>query len=259
MDFAERFGRWGLVAGASEGLGAAFAEGLARRGVDVVLVARRRALLDALAARIEADFQRAARVVEADLATPEGIEGVAAATADLEIGALIYNAAFAPIGAFHERGLDELLRVVDVNVRAPVALTRRMIEPMIARGRGGVVLMSSLAGQQGAPRIATYAATKAFNLVLAEGLWSELAPHGVSVVASCAGAIRTPGYANASAKEAPGTLDAARVAERSLDALGRGPRTTPGFVNGVASFFMTRILSRRAAIAVMASSTKELT
>ena len=85
--------------------------------------------------------------------------------------------------------------------------------------------MSSLAGNQGSPKIATYAASKAFNIILAEGLWHELKRHGSMLLASCAGAISTPGYKNAqNAKEAPGTLDAATVAEKTLNALGKGPR-----------------------------------
>jgi uncharacterized protein len=148
--------------------------------------------------------------------------------------------------------------VVDVNVRGPLIFARIFAPRMIARGRGGIVLMSSLAGLQGAPRVAAYAASKAFNIVLGESLWSELRPHGVDVVASTAGAIRTPGYARAAKGDAPGTLDAARVAELTLDALRRGPVVVPGAFNGFARFVMTRMLSRRAAIAAMGRSTKDL-
>lgn len=252
--FVERFGPWAIVAGASEGLGAAFVRELAARGASVVLVARRGAMLEALAAELEVDT----RIVVADLAAPNAAEHVADLTAELDVGLVVYNAAFAPIGPFDERPLDELLRTIDVNVRGPVTLVRTLLPRLVARGRGGVVLMSSLAGQQGSPRIATYAATKAFNTVLAEGLWHELAPKGIDVVASCAGAIRTPGYDRAQDREAPGTLDPSVVAARTLDALRRGPRTTPGFVNGVASFFMSRLLPRGTAVSIMAASTKDL-
>lgn len=118
--------------------------------------------------------------------------------------------------------------------------------------------MSSMAGFQGAPRIATYAASKAFTTVLGESLWSELSPKGVDVVVSCAGAIRTPNYLGSSKAEAPGTLDASAVAEASLGALGRGPTVVPGTTNQLARFVLGRFLSRRAAISIMGKSTKEL-
>ena len=127
---------------------------------------------------------------------------------------------------------------------------------MIARGRGGVILMTSLAGNQGSPYIATYAASKAFNRVLAEGLWYELKDKGVDVLACCAGAVRTPGYSGAAAgKDAPGTLDPEQVVEAALRALGRRPVVIPGRLNRVANVFMTRLLPRRAAIAIMAGNT----
>ena len=91
-----------------------------------------------------------------------------------------------------------------------------------------------------------------------EGLWCELKPLGVDVLVSCAGAVRTPGYANAMGKDAPGTLDADVVAEETLSALGRGPVVVPGAVNRLARFALGRVLSRRIAIAVMSRSTREL-
>lgn len=119
--------------------------------------------------------------------------------------------------------------------------------------------MSSLAGSQGSPNIAAYAATKAFNTILAEGLWKELKPRGVDVLACLAGAILTPGYEQAEgAKPAPGTMQAAEVAEQTLNALGGGPIIVPGAVNKVGRFVLTRLLSRRAAIAIMAKNTEGL-
>jgi uncharacterized protein len=130
---------------------------------------------------------------------------------------------------------------------------------MIERGRGGIILMSSLAGSQGSPKLAAYAATKSFNAVLAEGLWAELKPHGIDVLACLAGAIRTPGYQEADGgTSAPGTLDAKVVAEQTLNALGKGPIIIPGAVNKFARFVLTRLLSRRTAIAIMSSNTKGL-
>lgn len=118
--------------------------------------------------------------------------------------------------------------------------------------------MSSLSGTQGSPKITTYAASKAFLMILAEGLWSEMKEYNVDVVACCAGAIITPGYQNAQTKKAPGTLSAGQVAYEALHALGKGATIVPGFVNKVARFFMGRVFPRRWAISIMKQNTKNL-
>jgi hypothetical protein len=256
--FAAKYGPGAIVAGASEGLGAAFAAALAERGLNLVLVARRGMLLEDVAARIRKSGVEVRALVR-DLAQVDLANAVETATSDLEIGLVVYNAAFVPVGEFAARPLDDLLRVVDVNVRAPLIFARTFAPKMIARRRGGIVLMSSLAGLQGSPRIAAYAASKAFNLILGESLWSELRPHGVDVVVSCAGAIRTPGYAKTAKGDAPGTLDASAVAEQTLEALGRGPVFVPGRVNRLARFVLGRLLPRRTAIGIMARSTRDFT
>ncbi len=260
-DFRARYGPWAVVAGASEGLGAAFADALAARGLNLLLVARRAGLLAELAGRIQAEHGVEARPLAQDLADPGAATALAGASAALEVGTLVYNAAFSPIGNFLELPPEDLMRVVDLNVRGPVGLVRQLAPAMRARRRGAIVLMSSLAGIQGSPRIAAYAASKAFNTILAEGLWGELVGDGIDVIASCAGAIRTPGYletSEASAREAPGTLDPAEVAEQTLAALGRGPRVVPGWINRIASVLTGRVLPRRAAVRLMAANTKDL-
>lgn len=256
--FLTKYGPWAVVAGASEGLGAAFAAALAARGFNLLLLARRAELLAAVADGLRSRARVEVRTAACDLARPDLAAELDALTRDLDLGLAVYNAAFAPVGEVLDRPLDDLLRAVDVNVRGPLVFARTLAPRLVARGRGGVVLMSSLAGFQGAPRIATYAATKAFNIVLGEGLWRELAPRGVDVLVSCAGAVRTPGYAKSAGGDAPGTLDADAVAAKTLDALGRGPLVVPGATNQLARFFLGRVLTRRGAVAVMARSTKEL-
>jgi len=253
--FGDRYGPYGLVAGGSDGLGAAYAEGLARRGLNLVLIARQTGRLEETAARLRDAYGVDVKTVTADLADFEAVK-TAISALNVQVGCLVYNAAYCPIGLFETKTEDELALAAAVNVRTPLLLARWLSEPMVARGRGGIVLMSSLAGAQGSQRLATYAATKAFNAILAEGLWRELKPHGVDVVACVAGAIMTPGYAQAEAtKPAPGTLAPAAVAEQALDALGKGPIVIPGAVNKVGRFVLTRLLSRRAAIAMMAGNT----
>jgi len=258
-NFVGRYGPWAAVAGASEGLGAAFADALAARGLNLFLMARRADVLEGVAERIRRERGVATRCLAIDMADP-GLGGALdAATADLELGLLVYNAAFAPVGTFLDLPEASLLQAVDVNVRGPVVFVRRLAPALRARGRGAVILMSSLSGLQGSPRIATYAASKAFNTILAEGLWGELREHGIDVLASCAGAIRTPGYAGTATREAPGTLDPEEVVRWTLAALGRGPRVVPGWLNGVAALLTARLLPRGLAVRLMAANTKDLT
>ena len=255
MPFKETYGPYALVAGGSYGLGAAFAESLARRGLNLVVLARNEEALNATAARLKETYGVEVISFAADVSDYKSVQKKLTAL-NLDIGLLVYDAAYAPIGRFEDVTEAQLLSATEVNVRAPLLLTKFLSNQMIARGRGGIILMSSLAGSQGSPNIAAYAATKSFNAILAEGLWKELKPHGIDVLACMAGAILTPGYQEAeSAKPAPGTLEAAVVAEQTLNALGRGPIFVPGTVNKLARFILMRLLSRRAAIAIMSQNT----
>ena len=239
-------------------MGAAFAEALAARGLNLVLLADGRPALEATAERLAAAHGVEVRPVVCDLAEASFAARLAHSTSDIEVGLGVYNAAHSFIGRLFDRSIDECLRVIDVNCAGPLRFAHAIVPPMLARGRGGLVLMSSLAGAQGTPRLSAYAASKAFNIVLGESLWAELGKDGVDVVVSCPGAIRTPGYRKAARAEAPGTLDAMLVAERTLDALGRGPRYVPGAVNKLASFMLGRLLPRPLAIKLMAKSTERL-
>ena len=256
--FRQSYGPFAVVVGASEGLGAAFAQELASRGMDLLLLARRKTLLERLAAEIRSHHGVEVRCLPIDVVASDLGQQIEEAIRDLEVGLLVYNAAFAPVGPFLERSDEELRRVAAVNMVGPMLFVRRLAPAMCRRGRGAIVLMSSLSGFQGSPRIAAYAASKAFNTILAEGLWGELRDAGLDVVASCAGAIRTPNFAETSQDDAPGTLDPAEVARRTLDGLTRGPRVVPGLLNKIVALLNGRILTRRAAIRLMAANTKDL-
>jgi short-subunit dehydrogenase len=257
--FREKYGPWALVAGASEGIGAAFAEELARRGVHLVLVARRAEALEQLASRLRASSGVEVRTAAIDLSSPALLEEARRATADLEVGLLVYNAALSLIGPFLEQSIEDKLRVIDVNCRGPLILADELGRPMVRRGRGGIILMSSLAGAQGTPFVSTYAATKAFNLVLAEGLWDELRERGVDVLACRAGATRTPAYERSrpASSSAP-LMDPGPVAVQALAALGKTPSMVPGLANGLAAFFMGRVLPRSAAVRTMGRAMRKM-
>jgi short-subunit dehydrogenase len=252
--FARRYGPWAVIAGASEGLGAAFATEVARRGCDVVLIARRPQPLATLAPRLPTQTM----TVVADLSTEAGLAEVRAATAGLEVGLVVANAAYSPIGPFVTMPREQTRRAVDLNCLAPLWLAHEYLPAMADRRCGGLIVMSSLAGMQGSPPISVYAATKAFGAILAEGLWQELRGSGVDVLTCVAGAVATPGLAGAMAKRAPGTRTPEQVATAALDALGQGPRVVPGAFMRVSSALMSRLLPRRTAIGVMARAGRDL-
>ena len=254
----DKYGTWAVVAGASEGLGAAFARELATRGMNLVLVARRGGVLAEVADDLTDAYGIEVRCVVADLADPAFVEQLASAASGLDVGIVIYNAAFAPLGPFLDNSEPEIARAVDVNVRGPMLAVRALAPAMCDRGRGAVVLMSSLSGLQGTPHIAVYAASKAFNTHLAESLWYELRTSGIDVVACCAGAMPTPGYQKNFGKKVPGMLNPQEAARRTLDALSRGPRFVPGSVNRMTAVLMGRLLSRRSAVRLIGRNTTDV-
>ena len=255
--FRDRYGPFALVAGASEGIGGEFARQLAGRGLNLVLLARRAEKLDEIAAELLRAHGVEVRTASIDLAAPDLRERALAATDGLEIGLVVYNAALSVIGPFLDQDLADHLRSIDVNCRGPLILAHTYGQAMAARGRGGIILMTSLAGTQGTPLVATYGATKAFNLVLAEALWEELRHAGVDVLACRAGATRTPTFvATQPATINAPMMEAAPVAIQALDALGGGPSMVPGFKNRAAAFFLGRVLSRRSAVTVMGKAVR---
>jgi short-subunit dehydrogenase len=240
--FRRRYGPWGLVAGASEGLGQAFASALASRGLNVIVIARRAPQLEATAEQLRARYRVEVLPLVIDLGAPDMAEQIAAGVGEREVGLVIYNAAFSKSGGFLDTPLADHLTTLDVNCRAPMMLVHRYGAAMRGRGRGGIVLMGSLAGLQGSPRLASYAATKAFAQVLGESLWGELRVAGVDALTCIAGATRTPGFeAIAGTTPASMVMEPSVVVERALARLGRQPSMIAGFRNRVAAWFMSRL------------------
>ena len=253
--FRQSYGPCALVAGASEGLGVAFAEDLAKRGLDLIMVARRLEMLQAMAARLTGQYGVSVRTLPLDLSQPLAAAQIAQESESVEVGLLVYNAAFSAVGPFFEHSLDDHMREVDTNMRTPLGLVHTFGQRMLAAGHGGIILMTSLSAFQGSAYISTYSATKAFNIVLAEGLWEEWRRNGVDVLACIAGAIRTPNYQASSPRHSGGIADATLepdfVAAKALAALGHQPTVIPGRLNNLSSFVMRRLLSRQAAISIM--------
>ncbi|HUT80295.1 MAG TPA: SDR family NAD(P)-dependent oxidoreductase [Candidatus Bathyarchaeia archaeon] len=250
------FGPWALIAGASEGLGAAFAREIASKGINVALIARQKDLLDELSKEFKTKYQVETKILQMDLASPDILEKVKSATKDLEIGLLVYNAAVSLIGAFHNFEIEQHLKTIEVNCKAPILLTYYFGKKMKERGSGGIILMSSLAGLQGNPLHAHYSATKGYNMNLAEALWYEMKNHGVKVMACVAGATRTPNYVNSKPKRAglidPKPMEPSKVAKGALKSLWKNkPYHIPGAQNRFYAFIMRRLQSRKSTIKMM--------
>jgi short-subunit dehydrogenase len=226
--FLSSYGPWAVVAGASDGTGAAFAEELAARGVNVVVVARRRALLEQLAVRLPTQT----RVVVMDLSVADAGARLAAATADLDLGLVIYNAGADDYSTpFLQQPLDALRALVHRNCLTVLDACHRLGARMVARGSGGLVLVSSGAAWAGGGNIAAYGATKAFDLVLAEALWSEWRRAGVDVLALVLGATDTPSLRRLLAERGgafPELAQPEAVARETLDHLRDGPTWSHG-------------------------------
>ena len=253
--FAQSYGPWAIVAGGSEGIGAAFAAEIARRGVHLVLVARSPEPLERTAGRLRQQHAAEVITVAGDLAAPGMVDQVRAAAAGREIGLVVANAALAPQGGFLDTAVAELAGAVDLNCKASMLLARAFLPDMARRGHGGMIFVSSLAGLQGVPGLAAYSATKAYLISLGESLWAELRPAGVDVLTVCAGAVATPGYQQATRHQAPGTTSPELVAATALRALGHGFRVVPGTLNRVSAFTLQRLAPRRAAIAAFGRAT----
>jgi hypothetical protein len=257
-DFRRRYGPYALIAGGSEGIGGAFAHSLARRGLHLVLVARRVELLATFAETLRRDHGVHVRTEALDLAAADLKERIAAIGDAHEIGLVVYNAAASEIGPFLDRPLDAHLRIIDVNCRGPVVLAHTLGGIMRTRGRGGIIFMTSLAASQGSPYIASYAASKAFDLVLAESLWHELGGQGVDVLACRAGATRTPAYERSQPDFKGPVMEPTPVAEQALAALGRAPSRVAGGLNRAVAFLMTHFMTRRQAIRTMGNTTAKI-
>jgi uncharacterized protein len=193
---ASKYGPWAVIAGGSEGIGACIAMDLARDGINSVLVARKPEPLEQVAAEVRAATGVEVRTLALDLTAPDMLDRVRAATDDLDVGLLVYNA-----GASHRTGpyldwpLEDVLRVIRLNVEGQAILSHHFGRRMARRGRGGIVLMGSLAGNAGSPSVVAYSGAKAFSQLFSEGFWWEAKQLGVDVLHVIVGQTRTPAMA----------------------------------------------------------------
>jgi len=259
--FAQKYGPWALVTGAAMGIGASYVEQLAARGLNVVLVDKEPTLISDVASRLRNRVE--VREVVVDLAVRDEVMTALELVADLEIGLLVANAAHAATAPWLQIPLDDKLQQIAVNCVAVTQMVDVLSRAMASRRRGGIIVMSSMAARIGSPRVATYAATKAFDLILAESLWAELRAHGVDVLAVLPGQTRTPGFesslgARTKLPRGVKVMEPGDVVREALGALGKRPSIVAGSTNRAAGQLLTRLLPRKAAIEMMARTTRAM-
>jgi short-subunit dehydrogenase len=262
MKLKQKYGSTALIAGASEGIGAAFATCLAAEGMDLVLIARRLEPLKQLADLLENKYKVDVKCIQCDLGSTNAARQIQEELNGREISLLVYNAALSYIGPFVKNSFENHSHAAQVNMITPLNMIHLFGEKMLIRGKGAIILMTSLAGFQGSGYLSVYAATKAFNRVLGESLWYEWKNSGVDVIACCAGATATPNFKNTHPEKAsffaPGVLAPEGVAGECFKKLGKQPSYIIGKGNRIASFIMQKILSRKMSVNLMGDNTRKM-
>ncbi len=248
--FIARHGPWALVTGASSGIGLAFAQELAARGINLVLSARRADRLADLAGGLPVET----RIVAADLADSAAPAALLDATAALDVGLVVSNAGFGMKGPHEANQPAAMTDMLMVNCNVAMQLAYGFIPRLRTRGRGGILMVSSIEGLMGCPYSTAYSATKALVIALGEGLWGELAGTGIDVLTVCPGATESEAAAKqgidiASLRD---VMPARDVARASLDALPDGPTFFPS-VSYKHSFDQLLAMPRRDALKAMAT------
>jgi short-subunit dehydrogenase len=262
MNLKQKYGSTALVAGASEGIGAAFATCLAAEGMDIVLIARRLQPLQQLADLLEKKYRVNVKYIVCDLAGTDAPGLIEESLNGREIDLLVYNAALSYLGPFLNNSAESHLCAARVNMITPLKMVHLFGGKMVIKGKGAIILMSSMAGLQGSGYLSVYAATKAFNRVLAESLWYEWKNSGVDIIACVAGATSTPGFKSTNPEKSgfftPRVLSPEEVAQECLKKLGKQPSFITGRGNRLASFIMQKILPRKTAVNIMGDNTRKM-
>lgn len=245
MRTMRRYGPWAIVTGASSGLGAEFARQLAQAGLNVVITARRLAILEELKRELEDRHGVQIRCVATDLSAVEGPDMLTKATLDLDVGLLVSNAGHVVPGSFLGNDPADYDAVIRLNVRAPTLLAHHYGRKMAIRGSGGIIFTSSITGFGPLPYMANYGGTKSYLSSFGPALRFELAKYGIDVSLLAPGPTDTPMATETSALQGKMYLmKVGPVVRESLRRLPSSAIVVPGIMYKCAIFFMTRFLSR---------------
>jgi uncharacterized protein len=263
MSFAEKYGPWALIAGASDGVGLAFGRRLAREGLKLILVSRNQAKLDKAAEELRALGAECITAI-ADLSLPDGADKAIAAAGDREVGLVVTNAGADSVNAkFLDADVAAWEGLATMNVGTKLRLAHHFGRAMRERGRGGMILINSGACYNGMFGLATYCGSKGFVLNFSEGLWAELRHDGIDVLTMVLGQTDTPSYRATLAKSGQPLPEAwaspEAVAEKAIEQLPHGPIYNWGQENDVAGYASGSPDDRRAKIVMIEEFTGVLT
>jgi short-subunit dehydrogenase len=234
------YGPWAVIAGASEGVGASFTHQLGRAGINLVLVARQTHLLEQVANDVKTEYSVQVRILPLDLSRLDVLDRIREVTDSVDVGLLVLNAAASTgMGTFLDASLDGVLGALRLGPMGQTSLAYHFGRKMVARKRGGIIFIGSLAGNAGAATTVLYSAAKAFAQIFAEGLWSELKPLGVDVLYAVLGATRTPARERAGIKDSPEQFVAEPddVARECLENIANGPVLVPAHLKEAFQMF----------------------
>jgi short-subunit dehydrogenase len=230
MSFAERYGPWAVIAGGSEGIGSAFADRLARQGINLLLIARKPGPLEEVATECRKRYGVQVRTLSQDLTVPEALPAVQEAAKGCDVGLFIYNAGSdTSFGYFIDRPLEQCEKVLNLNAFAPMRLAHYFAPTMAKRKKGGIILCSSFASLGGMPGNGVYSGAKAFMNNFAEALWYEIGKQGVDVLAVVIPGVKTPAMIRLGAKFDENCSEPEEIADETLANIRKGPILDAGY------------------------------
>jgi short-subunit dehydrogenase len=252
----KKHGPYALITGASLGIGEEFANQLAQKGFNLILVARNQKKLDSISSRLSNAYKIDIKVIALDLMNENAVEELVAATDQLEIGLVVLNAGVYGFGAFLDNSLEYERNLIQLNVIAPMQLAHHFGHKMVHRQRGGILFLGSSAGFQAIPYNANYSASKAYVLLLGEALNYELKPLGVDVEVLAPGMTKTEGtdaMRGVDMSKMPGKpMQSTQVVAEALQQLGKSPVVVPGSLNRFVAHVGKYLMSRRAQTSLFA-------
>lgn len=258
----ERYGNWALVAGAAEGIGEGFCNVLAAEGFNLIMVDRNEPAMKALAGKIEQEHRVKTLELHLDLAEKDAAGKCMQAVISCNCRLMVYVAARSRVCRFDRLDSAELDGFLDVNARTLLHLVHGFANRLISGGeKGGILLVSSLAGLIGPEYVAVYAATKAFSIRLAEALHDELKDRGIVITVCCSGTVPTPTYRSSRpdlSKLKPPMMQPGDVARYALNRLGVRTICIPGFRNRLQYFFLMNLVPRKTASRLVNNAMKKM-